>query len=82
MVYNKHSLNQTCSSVFGLRGMICGVRKPWASYQIREIVGSACPGNAGTFCPPPRVSYPNMHYDMCVTHVPRCMPQKLTSGFL
>ena len=36
----------------------------------------------GTFSPPPRVSDPDMHHGTCVTHVPWCMPQSLTSGFL
>ena len=40
------------------------------------------PGMPGTFSPPPRVSDPDMHHRTCVTHVPRCMPGSLTSGFL
>ena len=36
----------------------------------------------GTFSPPPRVSDPDMHHGTCVTHVPWCMPESLTSGFL
>ena len=28
------------------------------------------PGMPGTFSPPPRVSYPDMHHGTCVTHVP------------
>ena len=40
------------------------------------------PGMPGTFPQPPRVSYPDMHYGTCVTHVPWCMPGSLTSGFL
>ena len=40
------------------------------------------PGMSGTFYPPPRVSYPDMHHGACVTHVPWCMPGLLTSGFL
>ena len=36
------------------------------------------PGMPGTFSPPPRVSDPDMHHDMCITHMPRCMPESLT----
>ena len=36
----------------------------------------------GTFSPPPRVSDPDMHHGMCMTHMPRCMPGSLTCGFL
>ena len=36
----------------------------------------------GTFSPPLRVSDPDMHHGTCVTHVPRCMPGSLTSGFV
>ena len=34
------------------------------------------------FSTPPRVSDPDIHHGKCVTHVPRCMPGSLTSGFL
>ena len=34
------------------------------------------------FPPPQQVSDPDMHHGTCVTHVPRCMPGSLTSGFL
>ena len=40
------------------------------------------PGMPGTFSPPPRFSDPDMHHGTCATHVPRCMPGSLTSGFL
>ena len=40
------------------------------------------PGMPGTFSPPPRVSYPDMHHGTCVVHVPWCIPGSLTSGFL
>ena len=40
------------------------------------------PGMPGTFSPPPRVSYPNMHHGTCVKHVPWCMPGSLTNGFI
>ena len=36
----------------------------------------------GTFSPPPRVSDPDMHQGLCVTHVPWCMLGSQTSGFL
>ena len=40
------------------------------------------PRMPGTFSLPPLVSDPDMHHGTCVTHVPRCMPGSLTSGFL
>ena len=55
---------------------------PWASCQVHKIAGCACAGNAGTFSPAPRVSYPDTHHGTCVTHVPRYMPGSLISGFL
>ena len=39
-------------------------------------------GEPGTFAPPQQVSDPDMHYGTCVTHVPWCMSESLTSGFL
>ena len=55
----------------------------WACCQILKIAGCACTRNAGKrFPPPPRVSDPDMHHDMCVTHVPWCMPGSLTCDFL
>ena len=58
-------------------------RLQWASCQIRKIASCVCPGNAGTFSSPPRVSNPDMHHGTCVTHVLWCMPGSLiiTSGF-
>ena len=47
-----------------------------------KIVGCASAGNAGNVSPPPRVSDPDIHHDICVTHVPWCTPGSLTSGFL
>ena len=38
------------------------------------------PGMPGTFSPP-RVSDPDMHHGMCVTHVPWYIPGSLTSSF-
>ena len=40
------------------------------------------PGMPETFSPQPRVSDPDMHHDMCVTHVLWCMSGSLTSGYL
>ena len=59
---------------------------PWASYQIRNIAGCACAGNAGNVFPlrllqrKPLVSDPGMHHGTCVTHVPWCMSGSLTCG--
>ena len=39
------------------------------------------PRMSGTFSSPPRVSDPDMHRGMRVTHVPWCMPISLTSVF-
>ena len=51
-------------------------------YQTRKIAGCACAGLAGNVSPPTRVSDPDMHHGTCVTHVPWCLPESLTSGFL
>ena len=56
---------------------------PWASYQIREIVG--CAGNAENVFPhrflrKPIVSYPGMHHGTCVTHVLWCMLESQNRG--
>ena len=40
------------------------------------------PAMPGTFSQPHRVSDPDMHDDMCMTHVPWYMPGSLTCGFL
>ena len=42
----------------------------WASCQIRKIADAHAMGMPGAFPPPPRVSDPDMHHGMCVTHVP------------
>ena len=58
----------------------------WASYQIRNIAGCACAGNAGNVFPRRRlqrkslVSDPGMHHGTCGTHVPWCMSGSLASG--
>ena len=58
----------------------------WASYQIRNIAGCACAGNAGNVFTRRRlqrkqlVSDPGMHHGTCVTHVPWCMSGSLASG--
>ena len=54
----------------------------WASCQIRKIAGAHAPGMSGTFSPPSDTSDPEMHHGTCVTHVPWCMPESLTSIFL
>ena len=54
----------------------------WASCHIRKIAGAHAPGMPGTFSPSPHVSDPDMHHGTCITHVPWCMPESLTSGFL
>ena len=56
---------------------ICG---PLAIY-VKLLIAHA-PGMPGTFSPPPWVSDPDMHRDMCVTHVLWCIPESLTRGFL
>ena len=66
--------------------LIRHIRVAWASYQIREIAGCACAGNAGNVFPcrrfqrKPLVSDPGMHHGTCVTHVPWCMSGSLTCG--
>ena len=57
---------------------------PWASYQIRKIVGCAYIGNEGNVFPATdfkgtaSYSYPSMHHGTCATHMPWCMPRSLT----
>ena len=57
----------------------------WGSYQIRNIAGCACAGNAGNVFPrrrllrKPLVSDPDMHHDTCLTHVPWCMSGSLAA---
>ena len=59
---------------------------PWASYQIHNIAGCACAGNAGNVFPrrrfqrKPLVSDPGMRHGTCVTHVPWCMSGSLASS--
>ena len=58
----------------------------WASYQIRNIAGCACAGNAGNVFPrrrlqrKPLFSDPGMHRGTCGTHVPWCMSGSLAPG--
>ena len=57
----------------------------WASnglFTRYKMRAAHAPGMPGTFYPPPRVRYPDMHHGTCVTHVPWCMPGSLTSSFL
>ena len=59
---------------------------PWASCQIRKIVGCACAGNVGNAFPhhrlqrKPLVNDAGMYHGTCATHVPWCMPASLTRG--
>ena len=50
---------------------------PWASYQIRKIVGCACAGNAGNFFPHRRLQRKPIVND---PGVPWCMSGSLTLG--
>ena len=54
----------------------------WASWNIRKLRVAHAPRMLGTFSPPLRASEPGIHDDTCMTHVPWCMPESLTSGFL
>ena len=53
---------------------------PLARYVKLRV--AQAPGMPGTFPRPPQVSDPDMHHGTCVTHVPWCMTELLTSGFL
>ena len=62
---------------------IWGEISPWASWYIYvKLWVVHAPGIPGTFSPPPPVSDPDIHHGTCVTHVPWCMPDSLSSGFL
>ena len=39
----------------------------WASCQMRKLRVAHATGMPGTFSPPPRVRYPDMHHGTCVT---------------
>ena len=58
----------------------------WAPYgpltRYVKLQIAHAPGIPGTLSPPPRVSDPDMRHDTCVTHMPWCMPESLTSRFL
>ena len=58
------------------------VYREWPSCQIRKIAGCACAGNAGNVFSPRLGSCPDMHHGTGVTHIPWCMSELLTSGFL
>ena len=58
----------------------CRFKGPLARYVKVWVVHA--PEMPGMFCPPPRVSDPDIHHGMCATHVPICMSRSLTSGFL
>ena len=51
-----------------------------ARYVILRVAHA--PGMPGTFSPLPLVCDPDMHHGTCVTHVPWCMPESLTTSFL
>ena len=72
----------SCKQRYTINATVFKKTKIWTSYQIRKIAGCACAEIAGNVYPPPRVSDPDMHHGTCVTHVPRCMPGSLTSGFI
>ena len=56
--------------------------KHWPLIRYIKLWVAHAPRLPGTFSPPTRVSDPDMHHGTCVTHVPRCIPAWLTSGFL
>ena len=59
---------------------------PWASCQIRKIVGCAWAGNAGNDFPATdfkgnrQLAIPACNHGTCITHVPWCMSGLLTRG--
>ena len=53
---------------------------PLARYVKLWVVHA--PGMPGTFSSSPRVSDPDMHHSMCVTHALWCVSESLTSGSL
>ena len=53
---------------------------PLARYVKLRVAHAA--GTPGTLSPPSRVSDPDMHHGTCITHVPWCISESLTSGFL
>ena len=63
-----------------ITGGIINSHRPLARF-VKSRVAHA-PVMPGTFSPPPRVSDSDMHQGTCMTHVPWCMPESLTSGFL
>ena len=78
-----NSYMASCMRNIGLTATaLTQILSEWASCQIRELRVADAPGIPGTFSPPPRVSDPDMHHGMCVTHVPWCMSRSLTSGFV
>ena len=77
----KHVSNCRIPSVLVVTSSIL-YNNQWASYQIRQIAGAHAPGMPGMFSPPSDTSDPDMHHGTCVTHVPWCMPESLTSVFL
>ena len=58
-------------------GSWLGMMHALTSCQIRKLGVAHAP-----FSPPSLVSGSDMHHSMCVTHMPWCIPESLTSGFL
>ena len=56
------------------------IHGPLARYVKLRVAHA--PGMSETYSPPPQVSDPDMHHVTCVRHVPWCMPESLTCGFL
>ena len=77
-----HSLNSRQIKLIWVRR-----RGPWSqtvshgplARYVKLCVAHA-PEMPGTFSPPLRISYPDMHHGTCVTHVPWCMSGSLTSS--
>ena len=57
----------------------CSLNGPLTRYAKLRVAHA--PGMPGTFSLKPQVRDPDMYHCTCVTHVPRCMPGSLTSGF-
>ena len=59
-----------------------GYRPAMEMHESLKMWVAHAPGMLGTFSLPRRVTNPDTHHGMCVTHVPWCMPGSLTSSFL
>ena len=62
-------------------GLVAGVGHVSRDRYVK-LMGVHALGIPGTFSPPLRASDSHMLLCTCVTHVQRCMPGSLTSGFL